>query len=71
MDTLVADLDRHLRSAGHQAQNATRRTQVGSGQRADKRRTFRFQDDRAVDHLTGKAAPCTKVMAGRFDLLSA
>lgn len=71
METLVADLDRQAADAGHQAHNSTRRSQVGSGQRADKRRTFRFQDNRATDHVTGKSAPCAKVMAGRFDLLSA
>ena len=71
METLAADLDRQSASAGHLAHNSTRRSQIGSGQKADRRRTFRFQDDRATDHLTGKSAPCTRVMSGRFDLLSA
>lgn len=31
-----------------------RKQQVGSGQRGDKRRTIRCQDDQVNDHLTGK-----------------
>lgn len=70
MEAIHADLDRQAAAIGHRAQNDTRRAQVGSGERADKRRTFRFRDDRAVDHVTGKTASCAKVMAGRFDLLA-
>ncbi|HET9988618.1 MAG TPA: peptide chain release factor-like protein [Kofleriaceae bacterium] len=33
---------------------STRRYQVGSGMRGDKRRTIRSQDDSVVDHVTGK-----------------
>lgn len=46
-----------------------KRNQVGSGMRGDKRRTYRFQDDQVVDHITGKKEKCSKVMRGRFDLL--
>lgn len=42
---------------------------VGSGMRADKIRTYRFQDDQVKDHQTGQAAKCSMVMRGRFDLL--
>jgi len=46
-----------------------RKQQVGSGMRGDKIRTYRFQDDRVVDHNTGKSASCEKVLKGYFDLL--
>lgn len=67
--SLVADLSRLASELGHKASNAVRRDQVGTGQRSDKRRTFRFQEDRAIDHETGRSARCSKVMGGRMDLL--
>lgn len=49
--------------------NSIRKNQVGSGERGDKMRTYRFQDDIVKDHRTGKTASTSKVMAGNFDLL--
>ena len=46
-----------------------RKTQMGSGMRGDKIRTYRFQDDQVVDHVTGKRAKCSKVMKGHFEVL--
>ncbi len=47
----------------------TRKNQVGSGMRGDKIRTYRFQDDRVQDHITGKTASTKKVLQGNFELL--
>lgn len=46
-----------------------RARQTGSGMRADKIRTYRFQDDQVKDHQTGCKAKLSHVMNGRFDLL--
>lgn len=46
-----------------------KKVQMGSGMRGDKIRTYRFQDDQVVDHLTGKTAKASKVMKGGFKLL--
>lgn len=46
-----------------------RKTQVGSGMRGDKMRTYRFQDNIVTDDRTGKSAPCDRVMKGNFQLL--
>ena len=48
---------------------STRKSQVGSGMRGDKIRTYRFQDDRVQDHITGKTCSTKKVLQGNFNLL--
>ena len=53
----------------HGRENQVRKAQVGSGMRGDKRRTYRFQDDHVVDHLTGRRAKATRVMAGDISLM--
>lgn len=51
------------------SQNAAASNQHGTGMRGDKRRTYRFQDDTVKDHVTGKSAKASTVLAGCFDLL--
>jgi peptide chain release factor 1 len=46
-----------------------RKSQVGTGMRGDKIRTYRFQDDQVQDHLTGKRSTCSQVLKGNIDLL--
>lgn len=55
--------------AGHVATNTIRRDQAGSGMRGDKRRTYRFQDDAVVDHVTGRRATCSQVLRGQVNVL--
>ena len=61
----------HAESVGKSLnkKNNIRRGQIGSGQRGDKIRTYRFQDDIIVDHRTGKKVKLSDVMSGDFDLL--
>lgn len=49
--------------------NTKRREMVGSGQRGDKVRTYRCQDDRVTDHRSGKAARLSAVVDGQLELL--
>ena len=51
------------------AYNAMRRQQVGSGQRADKVRTYRVQDGVVTDHRTGRKAQVSRVLAGALENL--
>lgn len=69
MEALNLDLDRKAAMASGTAENGLRRDQVGTGERSDKRRTYRGQDGLVHDHSTGRSAPIEKVMAGRLDLL--
>jgi peptide chain release factor 1 len=48
---------------------SNRKTQVGTGMRGDKIRTYRFQDDTVQDHISGKRGSVKKVLNGNFDLL--
>lgn len=53
------------RAGGARAED--RRRQVGSGQRGDKRRTVRAQDDHVVDHLDGRAWRFKDYVRGVWD----
>jgi peptide chain release factor 1 len=69
MEAISEALNERAQSAAHASENAIRRGQVGSGMRGDKRRTYRFQEDSVVDHVTGRRARCSYVMRGSFNLL--
>jgi len=55
LDKLRSRLTADARAAASESRASTRREQVGSGMRGDKRRTIRVQDDSVVDHETGRA----------------
>lgn len=59
----------HGQHQRHQ-ENTIRHSQVGSGMRGDKIRTYRFQDDTVKDHRTDKTLRLRKVLAGDFDFYS-
>ncbi len=62
-------VDQQLQSKYNDSVASDRKAQVGTGMRGDKIRTYRFQDDRVQDHVTGKTGSVKKVLAGNFDLL--
>lgn len=66
MSALVLMLDDRLRSGSKALEDDVRRQQIGSGMRGDKRRTYRFQDDTVVDHVSGKSMQASKAMKGGF-----
>lgn len=66
---ILARINGRLSQAHSEAQASERKSQVGTGERGDKIRTYRFQDNVVKDHRTGKTAQTSKVMAGFFDLL--
>lgn len=62
-------LDEMLADQQSRELDATRQSQIGSGQRGDKIRTYRIQDDRVTDDRTGKTASASNVLNGRFNLV--
>jgi peptide chain release factor 1 len=69
MQALHSELDRLGGSQVLAAENAVRRADIGSGERSDKSRTVRFQDDQVIDHVTGRRMTARAYMAGKIDQL--
>lgn len=67
--SLLSKLGAARASLGHQGTNTIRSSQIGTGERADKIRTLRFQADEVVDHRTGKRCTCRQFMSGDIERL--
>ena len=62
-------LEEREREAGHAKANLVRTRQAGSGQRGDKRRTYRLQEDTVRDGVTGKSTRVGSWQAGQIHTL--
>jgi protein subunit release factor A len=69
MAALIVMLDDRLQSGSKAIEDDVRRQQIGSGMRGDKRRTYRFQEDTVVDHITGKSMRSSKAVKGTMNEL--
>lgn len=69
-EVLNERLQQETERVQREARNAQRSEQVGSGERGDKVRTYREQDDRVSDHRSGKTARLADILKGRLELLS-
>lgn len=69
MSAILEDLKQGQKQEISENLGKERKQQVGTGQRGDKRRTYRTQEDQVHDHKTGKSARMSDVFKGRFDLL--
>lgn len=67
--TLLARVNSTHHGEAGKLEAANRKTQIGSGMRGDKIRTYRFQDDSVKDHQTNRSASISQVMNGNFHLL--
>ncbi len=62
-------LDEMEKGSFHKSTNNIRKNQIGSGQRGDKMRTYRFQDNQIYDNNSGKSMRCKDFMKGNIDEL--
>jgi protein subunit release factor A len=46
-----------------------RNSQIGGGERGNKKRTYRVKDNLVVDHITGRKAQLRDIIRGRIELL--
>ncbi len=53
----------------HKSRKKTKKKQVGIGCKADKIRTYRYQDDIVTNHLNGNKASLKKILSGNLDIL--
>lgn len=66
---LISLVEEKYKATQHGQTSKLRKEQVGSGQRGDKIRTYRFKDDVCTDHNTGKSASVAQIMKGKFNLI--
>lgn len=66
---ILQTLDARVLAERGGALGSIRKDQVGSGERGDKVRTIRFQDDQIVDHRTGKRMSALEFMKGNMSKL--
>jgi peptide chain release factor 1 len=67
MRILRTRLFEHERSRIHEERAAERRSQVGSGDRSERVRTYNWPQNRCSDHRLGQNFSLEQVLAGRLD----
>lgn len=67
-EAIVKRLRSEKGSAIHSKLSSVRKDQVGSGMRGDKIRTYRFQEDRVIDHQLDKSSKLKKIMSGGMNV---
>jgi peptide chain release factor 1 len=66
---LAARIQQQVEATAQNERHISRKDQVGTGMRGDKRRTIRVRDDRVKDHLTGRTVSFKQYMRGELEPL--
>ncbi len=66
---LKARIYEQQKAAADAERAEARSTMIGSGQRAEKIRTYRFRENLVVDHRLGKSFNLSEIMPGRMQPL--
>ena len=69
MKALMTALDQEANKVQQLATNQDRQSQVGMGERADRRRVWSFSRDSVDDLLTGRSIRCQDALKGNLDKL--
>ncbi len=69
MQILRAKLYEQKLREQQEAVSSQRRSQVGTGSRAEKIRTYNYKDNRVTDHRLGQNFPLTTVLEGDLELM--
>lgn len=67
-EAIIKRLQAEKGSVMHSKLSSVRKEQVGSGMRGDKIRTYRFQEDRVIDHQLDKSSKLKKIMSGGMNV---
>lgn len=66
---LRSRLQEGARVAAENAENATRRDQIGTGYRGDKVRTVQMQNNRVTNHTNGRKCSAKEYLKGRLEMI--
>jgi len=66
METLRSRVENAANAAAHGRVNSDRQQQIGSGERSDKIRTVQEQNDRVIDHRSGKKIQVARYLKGEI-----
>jgi len=69
LEEITKRVNNFYRTGYEEESSEERNSQIGSGERSDKKRTYRQKDDRVIDHETGKETSLKQFMKGKLELL--
>lgn len=69
LEEITKRVNNFYRTGFDEESSGVRNNQIGSGERSDKKRTYRQKDDKVIDHETDKETSLKQFMKGKLELL--